>query len=202
MEQRWITTGVLVALWSAPSWGQNTNGLLHFKVNPAQTRITAAVAEPMAMFRGSAEGTFTLVRGEVQGDPNTIANTGKVTLVIDAASYKTGSASRDKDVKENALEVKTFPTITFESDGLSDIQKDGNLSANLRLVGKLTLHGVTKEIVLPLKAHIDNQGRFVADGSYTFGFEQYGVKRPSKMMGLMVTGGEATIAFHVAADPT
>jgi len=27
------------------------------------------------------------------------------------------------------------------------------------------------------------------------------VERPSKMMGLMVTGDEATIAFHVVADP-
>lgn len=200
MKQGWIRTGLLVALSSAPSWGQSTSGLLHFKVNPAQTKITATVAEPMAMIRGSAEGTFAVVRGEMQGDPNSIADTGKVTLVIDAASYKTHSESRDKDVKENALQVKKFPTITFQGDGFSEIQKDGNLSATLRLVGKLTLHGVTKDIVLPLTARIE-QGRFVADGSYTFGFEEYGVKRPSKMMGLMVTGDEATIAFHVVADP-
>ncbi len=201
MKQRWITAGLLVALSSAPSWGQSTNGLLHFKVNLAETKITAAVAEPMAMIRGSAAGSFKVVNGEVQGDPDSITNTGKVALVIDAASYTTDSESRDTDVKENALEVKKFPTITFQGDGFSEIQKDGNRSAKLRLVGKLTLHGVTRDIVLPLTAHIDNQGRFVADGSYTFGFEQYGVKRPSKMMGLMVTGDEATIAFHVVADP-
>lgn len=104
-------------------------------------------------------------------------------------------------MKENALEVKKFPTITFQGNGFPEIQKDGNLSAKLRLLGKLTLHGGTKDIVLPLTAHIDNRGRFIADGAYTFGFEEYGVKPPSKMMGLMVTGDEATIAFHVVADP-
>jgi YceI-like domain len=107
----------------------------------------------------------------------------------------------DRDVKENALEAQRFPQITFVGDSFPEVYKDGKLSAKLRLLGKLTLHGVTKDIVLPVTAHIDNQGRFIADGSYTFKFEDYGVKRPSKMMGLMTTGDKATIDFHVVADP-
>src|SRR5574341_812889 len=100
---RWITPGLLIgALAATPTWAQSKTGVLHFKVNPTQTRVTASVAEPMAMIRGSAAGSFAVVRGEVQGDPNSIADTGKVTLVIDAASYKTDSESRDKDVKQNA----------------------------------------------------------------------------------------------------
>lgn len=170
-------------------------------MNPAKIKVTDTVAEPTAMVRGSATGLFNMVKGEVQGNPNSIADTGKVALVIDAASYKTESQSRDKDVKENALEVENFPTPTFQGDGLPEIQKDGDRSAKQRLLGKLTLHGVTKNTVLPLTAHIE-QGRFIAAGTYTFGFEQYGVKRPSTRMGLMVTGGdEATIALHVVADP-
>ena len=198
---RWLTTGLVLALAGTPSWAQNATGLLHFRVNPTETKITAAVAEPMAMIRGNAVGSFRVVGGEVQGEPNSIADTGKVQLVIDAASYKTNSESRDKYVKGNALKVKTFPTITFQGSSFPEIQKDGNLSARLRLLGQLTLHGVTKDIVLSLAAHIDNQGRFIADGTYTFKFEDYGVKRPSIMMGMMVTGDEATIDFHVVADP-
>ncbi len=198
---KWLTTGLIaVALASAPASARGPNGVLHFKVNPAETRITASVAEPMAMIRGSAQGTFRVVSGEVQGDPDSIANTGKVTLTIDAASYKTDSEARDKEVRDNALEAKRFPTITFRGDSFPEIRKDGSLSAKLRLLGQLTLHGVTKDIVLPLTARVD-QGRFVADGAYTFKFEEYGVRRPSKMMGMMVTGDEVTIDFHVVADP-
>jgi polyisoprenoid-binding protein YceI len=197
--QRFATAVMTLALASTPAAAQSRNGVLHFKVNPAETKITASVAEPMAKIRGSAAGTFNVLSGAVQGDPDSIADTGQVTLTIDAASYKTDSESRDQDVKDNALEVRKFPTITFRGEGFPEIQKNGDLSAKLRLLGQLTLHGVTKDIVLPLAARID-KGRFVADGTYTFRFEEYGVKRPSKMMGLMVTGDEA-IDFHVVADP-
>lgn len=198
----WYMAGALaVLLSSTPSWAQSSGGLLRFKVDPTATKITAAVAEPMAMIRGSATGTFKVVSGEVQGDPKSIADTGRVALAINAASYTTDSESRDQDVKQNALEVDKYPTISFNGDGFPEVTKNGERAAKLRLLGKLTLHGVTKEIVLPLAAHIDGQGRFIADGSYTLRFEEFGVKRPSKMMGLMVTGDEATIDFHVVADP-
>jgi polyisoprenoid-binding protein YceI len=197
----WIATALLTAaLVSTVTWAQET-GLLHFKVNPRETSITASVAEPMALILGKATASFRVVSGEVQGNPNSIADTGKVNLVIDAASYKTDSQSRDTNVKNSALEVEKFPTITFSGRWFSEIHKDGERSATLRVLGQLTLHGVTREITVPLTAHIDDRGRFVADGSYTLRYAEYGVKRPSMMMGLMATGDEATIDFHVVADP-
>jgi polyisoprenoid-binding protein YceI len=197
----WIAIALLTAaLVSAVTWAQET-GLLHFKVNPLETRITASVDEPMAMILGNATASFRVVSGDVQGDPNSIADTGKVHLVIDAASYKTDSESRDKSVKDSALEVEKFPTITFTGHWFPEIHKHGERSATLRVLGRLTLHGVTREITVPLTAHIDDRGRFIADGNCTFKFEEYRVRRPSTMMGLMVAGDEVTIDFHVVADP-
>jgi hypothetical protein len=60
----------------ATAGAQGRDGLLRFKVNPAESRITAAVKEPMAMVRGSAVGTFHVVSGEVQGNPVTVRDTG------------------------------------------------------------------------------------------------------------------------------
>jgi len=119
---------------------------------------------------------------------------------VDAASYKTNSEGRDQDVKDNALEAQKFPTITFESTSLAGARQNGDADADLSLVGRLTLHGVTKDITVPVVVRLE-EGRLVADGSYAFKFEEYGVKRPSKMMGLMTTGDVATIEFHVVADP-
>jgi polyisoprenoid-binding protein YceI len=192
---------VTAALTSSMVWAQEAHPLMHFKIIPSETKITASVAEPMQMIRGSAGATFQVIKGDVQGDSSSIADTGRVSLVIDAASYKSDSEGRDKDVKENALEVQKYPTISFQGSQFPSIQKNGDRAAELQVLGQLTLHGVTKDIVLPLSARIDGQGRFIADGSYTFKFEEYGVKRPSKMMGLMTTGDEATINFHVVADP-
>jgi polyisoprenoid-binding protein YceI len=123
-----------------------------------------------------------------------------VEIVIDAASYTTDSGARDRDVRENALEAHRFPTIRFESTGLSTVE-DGRDAARLGLRGKLTLHGVTREIEVPVAAKLDPGGRLLAEGTYVFKFEEYGVKRPSKMMGLMTTGDEAKIDFHIVADP-
>jgi polyisoprenoid-binding protein YceI len=197
-----IVAGMLLAtaFLSMPARGAARDGLLRFQVNPGESEISASVAEPMAMIRGNAVGTFKVTKGEVQGDPSAIAGTGKVTLAIDAASYQTNSDSRDRDVKEKALEVGEFPTITFESTGISNVQSDGKAGTGL-LSGRLTLHGVTKDIEVPITVQLDGQGRLVSDGSYSFKFEEYGVKRPSKMMGLMTTGDTATITFHVIADP-
>lgn len=196
-----VIAAVTAALTSSAARAQEARHLMHFKINPSETKITASVAEPMQMIRGSATGTFQVIKGDVQGDPHSIAETGRVSLVIDAASYKTDSEGRDAAVKENALEVQKYPTITFRGSQFPSVQKDGDRAAKLQLLGQLTLHGVTRDVVLPLSAQIDGQGRFIADGSYTFKFEEYGVKRPSKMLGLMVTGDEATIDFHVVADP-
>ncbi len=184
----------------APAGAQGRDGLLRFKINPAQSRITAGVKEPMAMIRGSAVGTFRVVSGEVQGNPETVRDTGRVEVVIDAASYTTDSDARDRDVRENTVEAQRFPTIRFESTGLSTMEGDRD-AARLGLRKKLTLHGVTREIDVPVAAKLAPRGRLLAEGTYVFKFEEYGVKRPSKMMGLMTTGDEAKIAFHIVADP-
>lgn len=197
---RWTSVGLLVAATVAASAASAADGVLRFKLNPEESKITASVAEPMAMIRGNAVGAFRVTSGEVEGNPNQLGDTARVTVVIDAASYKTSSDGRDQDVKENALEAQKFPTITFESTGLASAQKNGDANADLRLVGRLTLHGVTKDITVPVAVRLEG-GRLVADGSYAFKFEEYGVKRPSKMMGLMTTGEVATIEFHVVADP-
>ncbi len=194
---------VLFALtgFGEPTLAKSTDGVLHFTINTAESTITAAVAEPMAMIRGEAVGKFKVLGGEVQGNPSSIASTGQVELTIDAASYDSGDGSRDEDVKRNSLEVQTFPTISFRGDRASSVRTDDKGRSEVELSGKLTLHGVTKAIVVPLTTAIDASGRLTVEGEYTFKFEEYGVKRPSKMMGMMKTGDEATISFHVVADP-
>lgn len=197
---RWASAGLVVAATVAANGAWAGDGDLRFKVNPEESKITASVAEPMAMIRGNAVGAFRITSGEVAGNPNEIARSGRVKVIIDAASYKTSSDGRDRDVKENALEVQKYPTITFESTGISEVRTNGDTSGEIRLLGRLTLHGVTKEITVPVSVRLEG-GKLLAEGSYAFKFEEYGVKRPSKMMGLMTTGDEATIEFHVVAEP-
>jgi polyisoprenoid-binding protein YceI len=66
-----------------------------------------------------------------------------VTATIDVATIDTGVADRDKHLKSpDFFEVDKFPTASFASTG---VVKNGS---NLTVTGNLTLHGVTRPVVL------------------------------------------------------
>ena len=67
-----------------------------------------------------------------------------VEVVIDANMINTLEAARDTHLKSaDFLDVEKYPTITFKS---SSITPDGD--GDLSLKGDLTIHGVTKQVVL------------------------------------------------------
>ena len=69
-----------------------------------------------------------------------------VTVTIDASTVNTGESARDTHLKSDAFfDVAKFPTATFTSSGVA---KNGN---KLTVNGNLTLHGVTKPVVLDVE---------------------------------------------------
>lgn len=68
----------------------------------------------------------------------------KVKVEIDTASVDTNHAERDKHLRAaDLLDTDKFPSATFES---TSVKADGPDKA--KITGKLTLHGVTKEIMI------------------------------------------------------
>lgn len=91
----------------------------------------------------TVRGAFTKVSGAVLYDP---ANPAKdsIQATIDAASVDTRVEMRDNDLRSpNFLDVAKYPTITFQSKRV-----EGAGDGKLRATGDLTIHGVTKEVVL------------------------------------------------------
>lgn len=71
-----------------------------------------------------------------------------VEVTIDASSIETGVADRDTHLKSaDFFDVATFPEITFR--GLRLEQQGGDRQ---RLVGSLTMHGVTREVALDVES--------------------------------------------------
>ena len=65
---------------------------------------------------------------------------------IQTKSVNTGVAKRDEDLRSpNFFDVAKYPTITFQS---KRVEKKGDQTI---LVGDYTMHGVTKEMALPVK---------------------------------------------------
>ncbi|MFV0367044.1 MAG: YceI family protein [Hyphomicrobiaceae bacterium] len=68
----------------------------------------------------------------------------KIRVEIDVASLNSNHAERDKHLRANDfLDVANHPTAVFES---TSVTPDGNGKA--KIAGKLTLRGVTKDIVI------------------------------------------------------
>jgi polyisoprenoid-binding protein YceI len=91
----------------------------------------------------TVRGAFTKVSGSVVYDP---ANLGKSSIqaTIDAASVDTRVEMRDNDLRSaRFLDTQKYPTITFQSKKL-----EAAGAGKLKAIGDLTIHGVTKEVVL------------------------------------------------------
>jgi len=67
-----------------------------------------------------------------------------VSVEIQTDSLSSGFGALDDHLKtEDFLEVETYPTITFES---TSVEMDGD--TKMAITGDLTIHGVTKSVVL------------------------------------------------------
>ena len=91
-------------------------------------------------------GEFKKVKGVVTVDGNDPTGL-KVDLALDASSVNTDHAKRDEHLRsEDFFDVAKYPTITFISKKV--IRVDEN---RLKVVGDLTLRGVTKEITVDVE---------------------------------------------------
>jgi polyisoprenoid-binding protein YceI len=91
----------------------------------------------------TVRGTLGRVTGTVDYDGKAVESI-KADVTIDVAGIDTGVQGRDNDLRSNNFfDVATYPTITFKSKR-AESAGDGKF----RLIGDLTIHGVTKEVTL------------------------------------------------------
>lgn len=94
---------------------------------------------------GNVRGRFNDFSGTVTGDPAKPEG-GAVEFTIKATSIDTGVADRDNHLRSpDFFDAAKYPDLTFKS---SKITPKGNNQFDV--AGTLTIHGVSKEIVLPV----------------------------------------------------
>jgi polyisoprenoid-binding protein YceI len=90
-----------------------------------------------------------------------------IEATIDAASIDTGNTKRDDHLRSaDFFDVAKYPTITFKSRKITP-----NGEGKWKVAGDLTMHGVTKEVVLDVEGPTpqvkDPQGNVRAGASVT-----------------------------------
>jgi polyisoprenoid-binding protein YceI len=110
-----------------------------YKLDPAHSTVGFAVSH---MVINTVRGKFDQFTGTVTLADNAVQ---EAAGTIQTKSVNTGVEMRDKDLRSsNFFDVEKYPTITFQS---KRTEKKGG---DVRLVGDFTMHGVTKEISLPV----------------------------------------------------
>jgi polyisoprenoid-binding protein YceI len=179
-----------------PAFAQDT-----WSVDKAHSEVTFQIRH----FVTKVRGRFTDFAGTI------VANAAKpeassVTFAIKATSIDTDNEYRDKDLRSaNFFDVEKFPDITFKSTKVSPAGKD-----RYQVTGQLTMHGVSKEIVLPISylgsmPTKDREGRESAKGGFatsvTINRRDFGLawNRALDTGGFML-GDEVTIEINIEAN--
>jgi polyisoprenoid-binding protein YceI len=169
-----------------------------WQIDPAHTNVEFSVRHMM----------ISNVKGQFQKTSGTVAVNGKdptsakIDATIDATSINTRVDKRDAHLKSPAfLDVDKFPTITFTS---TKVEADG--PGKWKVTGDLTLHGVTKPVVLEVEGAgtpiSDPMGNTRAGVSATTKIKRsdFGLtwNQPLEAGGVMV-GDEVAISIDVEA---
>ncbi len=130
----------------------------------------------------SAEGYFEKWDSDFQIDRDKLENSA-VSITIDAASLNTRVAMRDNHLRsKDFLDVETYPQIKFVSSSISKVD-----DKNYVITGDLTLHGVTKQVKVPVNIVFlrDNDARFKGDlkiNRWDYGINYNGKMNPVEDM--------------------
>lgn len=141
-------------------------------------------------------GRFNQVRGGFTLDRANPAAS-QFQLAIDVNSIDSNDPKRDEHLKgPDFFNVKQSPVITFQSTAIKvEKSEEGEM---YNMTGKLTIHGVTKEVTLPVKKIGEANGPY---GNYRCGFLcQTNIKRSEYGMANMVDKIGDEVAITVSFE--
>lgn len=132
---------------------------MSWQIDAAHSEIQFKVRHMMVSW---VRGQFESFSGSVNLDEQNPANT-TVDITIDAASIATRQADRDAHLRSpDFLDAETYPTLTFKSKRVEVAGKN-----TAKLIGDLTIRGVSKEVVLDVAysgQHRSPFGPFITAG--------------------------------------
>lgn len=122
---------------------------MKWAIDARHSSITFTIRHMMSKVRGQ----MNVKEGWIEVDNDNLT-TAKVEVVLDAATIDTGVEMRDNHLRsaDGNFDVANYPTITFRSTRV-----EGKDPANFKVIGDLTIHGVTREVTL--NASFNGEGK-------------------------------------------
>ena len=165
-----------------------------YAIDPVHSSVGFSVRH----FFTKVPGSFTQFSGMITVDRDNLENS-SVAVTIDVGSVSTANEKRDNHLKSpDFFDAAKFGTITFKSTAW---KKTGESSYDV--TGDLTIHGVTKSVVLKVNSLGFGPGMMGAqlsgwDASVTLNRNDFGVNGPA-MLGTAL-GSDVAVSITVEAD--
>lgn len=191
--RRIAAASLLVALSSVASAQADEQT---WTIDPNHSAAQFAVKHMMV---STVRGQFDKLSGTIKARGNDVRSL-SIDVTIDAASVNTRVTNRDNDLRSASFfDVEKFPTIKFVSKK-SEPAGEGRF----KVTGDLTMHGVTREIVLDAEGPSPQvaQGQSVrvgASATTKINRRDFGLQYNRVVEGAAVVGDEITITLDVEA---
>ena len=125
---------------------------------------------------------------------------GKMEIAVLMKAFKFEKALMEEHFNENYVESAKFPKAVFAGSitnlAAVDFTKNGNYKVTVK--GKLTMHGVTKEIEVPGTINVQN-GAVKADAMFNVAPEDYKIEIPKLVRDKIARQIKITVAFDYQA---
>jgi polyisoprenoid-binding protein YceI len=174
----------LAAVMAFPASAATTT----WQIDPAHAAAGFAVRHLMI---STVRGQFKGVNGTVVWDDQDISKS-VIDVTIDAKTVDTSEPKRDEDLRsEKFFDTAKYPTMTFKSKKIESVS-----AGKLKVTGDLTIHGVTKEVVLDVEGPSNpvqdpwGNTRVAASATTKVNRQDYGVKWNANIDGGGVVVGD------------
>ena len=191
----WLVSGVLasVAVTAPPASAQSTGQI------PSGQLVSGTLSFDGRATAGDFVGKTTEVSGQVTGASELSAVSGWVEAPV--RTLKTGNDRRDRDLNKS-MESEKHPVLRFE---LARVAPKGGSpdSLTVTLHGRLSIHGVTREVELPAMVQFTSSNARVRT-SFPLNLKDYRIGGLSKMLGILKMYEDievhADLLFHLVGS--
>ena len=183
---------------------KNKVGIVRFQLGPEQSRLTVqAFAE--GLFSAFGHNPVSLVRklsGYAELNPETFSDAA-VKITVPAGSLVVIDDVKEKDrieiermMREEVLEIAKYSDIVFESSNIS-LSRITQGRYRARIIGNLTLHGVTQSNLGIYAEVLFNDERLRAEGEFSLKQSDFQIKLVSVAGGTLKVKNEVKLTFDI-----
>jgi polyisoprenoid-binding protein YceI len=172
------TSGGFDGTWNVDtSVGSVADGSGTFVGYRVQEQLASIGANTAVGRTGDVTGSLTMAATRITA----------ATITADLTSLQSDDNRRDGQLSHQGIQTSQFPTATFTLTSpidLGSVPADGT-TFTVNATGQLTLHGVTKDVTIPLKGKRSGDTVVVA-GSLPIVFADYGISKPNSFAVLSI----------------